>query len=1028
MAAPARRTAYALTVIISLLLAALPAGRPMALAQDDAPMLSGAPNSIEATVALGATLDVPLTLRNDGDAAIVPRLFEGRKPAAEPLKAPIANTRVALPRSGTRIDPQLAAEIAADPEAQTTFIVFLAEQADLAAAYSISGWAARGEFVVNTLRAHAEATQRELLAELAARGLPHTPLWIVNAVAVQGNAADVAAIAARAEVAELRANRVAALEAPAESGLQQTGAACAPDGSNVCWNIARVGANRVWSDFGVRGEGITVASIDSGVRFEHPALIGQYRGNRGGAINHNYNWFDVYGDSPTPVDSGNHGTHTMGTMVAAGGSPAQPAVGVAPGANWMAVRACSARECSEVDLMLAAQWLLAPTDLNGENPRPDLRPHVINNSWTAGQNATWYAGYTAAWRAAGIYPIFAAGNTGNQNGCGTVQSPGDYADVTAVGALDSSDRLTSFSSIGPGPGGRLKPDLTAPGSGVWSTIADPNRGYGSNSGTSMAAPHVAGAVALLWSANPELVGDYEATYAALAAAAAPLSGDPRFQDEIYSACRASGVPNNIYGYGRLDAYSAVARVTVDVPWLVLPAQDGPSLAPGASATLSLTLDGRRVPGPGVYEARVLVHGPDLGRPPLVVPVTLTVPDDPSHAVISGRVTRAADAAPLAATVQVAGGAVVSTDAEGRYSITLPPATAPYTLTAVARDYQAARAVVQLDPAERATLDFALEADLPRLEAMSGPHSAELDFAQRLTLPLSLRNAGSRPLSYTVSLPADSFGVWRSDEPDGPAATWTDPPKEAVTIPLADDGASPPLPLGFSFPYRGKRYERIYVAANGLISLEPMPPEGVPFARGCLPLSETAGPAIVPLRVDLDPSQDGARVSYAALPEGFLVTWENVPLYNDSKVRLTFQVLLLPDGRISMRYHTLGELPPAESASYGLQYGLQEVQALGCKGSLDLFDGLTVELRPQTPTPAWLQLDALSGAIAPGETADLDLNLRWVPPVPAGWPLSGALLLQTNDPLRPEVRLTVRLEPRAAPYNLYFPHAPVYKGS
>jgi subtilisin family serine protease len=1028
MAAPARRAARALAIIITLLLAALPSANIPAMAQGDSPLLSGAPGAVEATVTLGATLDVPITLRNDSAAPVTPRLFEALKPAAQLASAPAGEARAPLPRSGARVDPRLTADLAASADGQATFLVFLADQADLAAAYGIAGWSARGEYVARTLRQHAEAAQQGLLSELESRGLHHTPFWIVNAVAVRGDAADVAAIAARAEVAELRANRTASLGSPPAAGAQQSSPVCAPDAANVCWNIARVGASRVWSEFGVRGAGITVANIDSGVRFNHPALIGQYRGNSGGVIDHNYNWFDVYGDSPTPVDSGNHGTHTMGTMVATAGGAAQPAVGVAPGASWMAVRACSSRECSEVDLMLAAQWLLAPTDLNGDNPRPDLRPHVINNSWTAGQNVTWYAGYTAAWRAAGIYPLFAAGNTGNSVACGTIQSPGDYADVTAVGALDSTDRLASFSSVGPGPNGRLKPDLTAPGSGVWSTVADTSRVYGSNSGTSMATPHVAGAVALLWSANPSLVGDYDATYAALTAAAAPLSGDPRYQDAAHAACQSSGVPNNVYGYGRLDAYGAVSRVTVDVPWLILPAQDEPSLAPGASSTVSLIIDARRVPGPGVYEARVLVHGPDLGRTPLVVPITLTVPSDPNHAVISGRVTRAVDGAPVSAMLQVAGGAAVRADAQGRYSVTLPPATAPYTLTAAARDYQAAPATVQLDPAERATLDFALEADLPRLEAETGPRSVELDFAQRLTLPLELRNGGSRPLSYTVSLLTDHFGVWRSDEPDGPAVAWTEPPADAVTIPLEDDGASAPLPLGFRFPYRGERYERVYVSANGLISLEPLPPDGVPFARSCLPASETSGAAIVPLRLDLDPSKPGARVSYASLPEGFLLTWENVPLYNDSAARLSFQTLLMADGRISMRYRTISPLSSAESASYGLQYGLREVQALGCKGDLGLYSGLTIELRPQVPTPLWMQPAAPGGMVPAGETSALNLELRWAPTAPAGWPLSGAVVIQTNDPLRPEARLTVRLRTSLAPHRLYFPHAPGYEGS
>jgi subtilisin family serine protease len=1024
MAARTRRVACALALFLSLLALVSPAGQTPARAQSPAPALSGAPAVIEATVPLGAIAQTSLTLRNDGAVAVTPRLFEALQPSAQPTAlARPSSARVPLPQGGPRVDPQISADLAADAGDQATFIIFLADQADLSAAYSISNWAARGEYVVRTLRGHAEATQRDLRSLLVARGMDFTPLWIVNALVARGDSQDVAALARRAEVAELRANHVAELDAPAPAPIVQQGNLnCAPDADNVCWNIARVGASRAWANFGVRGAGITVASIDSGVRFDHAALLGQYRGNRGGTIDHNYNWFDVYGDSASPVDSGNHGTHTMGTMVAAGNGAAQPAVGVAPGASWMAVRACGTTECSEVDLILAAEWLLAPTDLQGGNPRPDLRPNIINNSWTAGKNASWYAGYTAAWRAAGIYPVFAAGNTGNLLGCGTVLSPGEYADVTAVGALDNGNRVASYSSVGPGPNGRVKPDLTAPGSGIWSTVSDPSRVYGVNSGTSMATPHVAGAVALLWSASPALIGDYEATYAALTDSAAPITGDARYMDAAHTACQPIGVPNNIYGYGRLDVYSAVARVTIDVPWLVLPAQ-GASLAPSEAASLSLSLDARRVPGPGTYRARVLVHGADLAEPPLLVPVVLTVPSDLQHAVVSGQVTRAADGAPIKATVRVFGGAELQTDEQGRYSLTLPPATAPYTLTATARDYVAEPGTVLLAPGEQRTLNFSLATDVPRLQAELSSQQATVDFAQQVQLSFPLANTGTKTLSYTVSLPNDRYGVWRSDEADGPQALWTEPPEAAQSIPLADDGASEGIPIGFAFSFAGATYDKVYVSANGVISFSPLPTKDLSFARGCLPLSETAGPAIAPLRVDLDPSQEGARVSYASLPEGFLLTWENVPLYNDSAIRLSFQTLLIPDGRVSMRYRTIAGLTDGESASYGLQYALDEVQTLGCKADLRLADGLTVELRPQVPAEVWLQVQQPRGEIAPGESRPLELTLRWVHPVASGWPLSGAVLLQTNDPTQREVRLTVRAQPTQAPYNLHFPHVP-----
>lgn len=1020
MLAPTRRVVLSLLTLLALLLAIVPPVTPPVAAQAEGPLLSGSPASLAASVALGSTSTLSLTLRNESASAVIPRLYEALANSAQPAGRP-TSARVPLPGQPRRVDPQIARELASSADGRTDLLVVLADQADLGAAYAIDDWGARGAYVYQMLRDHATASQRTLRALLDARGLAYRSLWIVNALAVRGDAAAVAELAGRAEVAELRANHILTLERqPGAGSAQITPSPCAAGSDDACWNIALVGANRAWRDFGVRGEGITVASIDSGVRYDHPALVGQYRGNRGTGFDHNYNWYDPYGNSLIPLDSGTHGTHTMGTMVARGSSASQPAVGVAPGARWIAARACSARECSEVDLILAAQWLLAPTDLAGNNPRPDLRPHVINNSWTAGQNATWYAGYVAAWRAAGIYPVFAAGNSGSQPGCGSIQSPGDYVNVTAVGATDNNDWLASFSSIGPTADGRIKPDLTAPGSGIYSTIADANRLYGTSSGTSMATPHVAGSVALLWSANPSLIGDYEATYALLTAAARPRTEDPRFPVELYPTCQPGTTPNNLYGYGRLDAYAAVARASVDVPWLRLPPQPLSPLAPGASLTLELILDARYVPGPGRYQARILVHGPDLSRTPLVIPVTLTVATDASYATLTGRVTRAADGQPLQATVAVVDGARVATDTEGRYQLVLPPALEPYTLVASARDYIAREQQVRLGPAETVSLDFALESDIPRLAADTTPRSLTLAFAEARTLPITISNQGSRTLSYTVALPNDAFGVWRSDEPDGPQATWIEPPDDAVLLALGDDEASGAVPIGFPFPYYDSSYEQLYIAANGFISFEPLPSESLSYSRSCLPLNETPGPAIVPLRVDLDPGQAGAAVSYAQTPAGLLVSWVNVPLYNDNTTRLSFQALLRPDGRISFNYRQVGTLPISESASYGLQQNFRQVQTLGCKAGMGLSDGLSLELRPQMPARVWLTVDQAAGSLAPGAASELAVQVRWIPAMAGGWPASGVVELASNDPTRPRVRFTVRLTSSAAPYRSIFP--------
>ncbi len=1008
---------FLLVLLVVALLPALSALAPPVAAQSGGPVLSGSPDALAVTVALGATTTLQLSLRNDGATPVAPRLYEALPLPARPASATL-EARAALPAQVERVDPQIAREQAAAADGQTEFLVVLADQADLSAAYAIADWEARGAYVYQTLRDHAERSQRDLRAALDARGLAYRPLWIINALAVRGAAADVATIAARAEVAAVRANRTLALEGqPASVPAQADASPCNAGTDGACWHLSQIGANRVWSEFGVRGEGITVANIDSGVRFDHPALIDQYRGSTGAGVDHNYNWYDPFGNSPAPVDSGDHGTHTMGLMAARSLSLTRPAVGVAPGARWIAVRACSARECSEVDLIRAAEWLLAPTDLAGANPRPELRPHVVNNSWSAGRNANWYAGYVAAWRAAGIYPVFAAGNSGNQT-CSTVQSPGDYAAVTAVGAVDATGNLTGFSGVGPTADGRIKPDLTAPGSGVYSTVADPGRLYGLSSGTSMATPHVAGAVALLWSARPDLIGDYDATYAILTASAAPRTGDSRYLGSAYAACQPVNVPNNIYGYGTLDAYAAVARARVDVPWLDLPAETLASLAPGQSVTLQLRVDARRVPGPGLYQARLLVHGPDLSRAPLIVPITLDVPPDASHATITGRVTRSLDGQPLQATVAVVDGASVNTDTQGRYRIVLPPAALPYTLQATARDYTRRSQQVAPSPGAQITLDFSLDNDVPRLVAESAPRSVALGFAETVLETFAMRNEGTRALTYMLRIPDEPYGVWRSDEPDGPAPAWTEPPPEAVRLTLTDDGVSAPVPIGFAFPYRDGVYETITIGANGFLSLQPLTRE-IPFTRDCLPMPETGSAAIVPLRVDLDPSRDGAAVSYAHLAEGLLVSWINVPLYSDPATRLSFQALLMPDGRISLRYRQVSRLPAAESASYGVQYHFRQAQTLGCSSDLGLADGLTIELRPQVPTAAWLQAVEPGGTLTPGMVGSVPVRVRWTSPTGA-WPSSGVVEVRTNDPARPRVRFTVRLTTSEAPYRILLP--------
>src|SRR6266498_3310732 len=642
-----RHTPMLLSALLALLLVGLPGGvRPSGATNAS---IAVDPNTLQISVPLGQSSTRTATITNLSGSPLSPAIFEAY-PAATPTalthaSAGQAPQAVALPRQSSRLDTKLLSDFQSTPDRQADFMIYMRDQADLSAASQINGWAERGRYVYQTLVDHAARSQRDLRGQLASRGLAAHPLWIVNAILVHGALADAQALSARADVALIRANHIAGLPQP-EQASQATVDRCNPahPGDLICWNIHQINADRVWRDFGVTGQGIVVANIDTGVRYDHPALAAQYRGALGdGRYDHNYNWFDPLGQHPAPQDDNGHGTHTMGTIVASGAGGA-PAVGVAPGARWIAAQGCNSYACSESDLIGAAQWILAPTRLDGGQPRPDLRPMIVNNSWAGSGGSDWYAGYTTAWRSAGIFPVFAAGNAGGgiTQGCGSIDSPGDYADVVAVGATDQNDTIAGFSLLGPALDGRRKPDFVAPGTyasaglGVLSTFPGEGASYQLLRGTSMAAPHVAGMVALLWSANPTLIGDYDATYELIRDSASARS-DTRCGDT-------PGGPNNVYGYGRIDAYSAVARARIQVPWLSITTQRAP-IQPGDTASFDISVDAARVPGPGTYNARVQIYGADLTETPTSIEIAMIVTPAGQQASLIGRVVSADTGAP-----------------------------------------------------------------------------------------------------------------------------------------------------------------------------------------------------------------------------------------------------------------------------------------------------------------------------------------------------------------------------------------------
>ncbi|MEU7843207.1 S8 family serine peptidase [Micromonospora sp. NPDC049114] len=423
-------------------------------------------------------------------------------------------------------------------------LVVLREQADLsgipAGAPGQAGRDARAAEVYRLLVTTADRSQADLRRTASRLRLDPVPYYLVNAVEVDGGPAVRAWLARRPEVARvLVSQRLRPLPAPAG---QSRGTAPAPTGPE--WNIRQLGADRVWSQLGVTGRGIVVGSSDSGVDGGHPALRAGFRGG-------DDSWYDPWDGTRTPNDQGGHGTHTTGSAVGRDG------IGVAPDAQWVGCVNLDRNLGSPGHYLDCLQFMLAPFPAGGDpftDGRPERAPQVLTNSWGCpaieGCDREALLPATTALDAAGIFVVAAAGNTGPW--CASIDDPpAPYANVLTVGAVDAKRRVAEFSSRGPVPGGIGKPDVLAPGVGVVSAM--PGGGYAALDGTSMATPQVAGVVALMWSANPALIGDLTRTRQILRDTATPA--EPTYRsDNPTDAC---GGPANVTGAGQVDAYAAV---------------------------------------------------------------------------------------------------------------------------------------------------------------------------------------------------------------------------------------------------------------------------------------------------------------------------------------------------------------------------------------------------------------------------------------------------------------------------------------
>lgn len=408
-------------------------------------------------------------------------------------------------------------------------------------------YAERPAALLRALRTTAERTQDDVTGAVDG---PVQRFWLVNAIAFTGTPAEIRAVAADPAVAAVDLDR------PVRVSLDATvDSTPYPDAAGGGWGVAAINAPQAWSRFGVRGDGVRVGNIDTGVNAAHRDLAGRVVA-----------WRDFVNGGAQPYDDNGHGTHTAGSIV--GGSAGGGPIGVAPGATLVVAKGMAADGVGPGSALLAAaEWM---TDPDG-NPATADFPRVINNSWSSSSaNDTWFRPMVRRWRELGIVPVFSAGNTGPT--LSSIGSPASYPEVVAVGALDRDGSPAPFSGrgpvtwqnrdgLGPAAGTRLvKPDVAAPGVAVVSSVGD---GYLAYSGTSMASPEVAGLIALIVQAAPALNPDQ---IAAILRSSATDVGAPGTDDAT--------------GHGRIDAVRALEIALQLPPAAPAPAPATPAVEHG----------------------------------------------------------------------------------------------------------------------------------------------------------------------------------------------------------------------------------------------------------------------------------------------------------------------------------------------------------------------------------------------------------------------------------------------------------------
>ncbi len=580
--------------------------------------------------------------------------------------------------------------------------------------------AERNRRVLEALHEAASLTQPAMasyLEELKEQGLveDYKMLWIANILSVTATKEGIEILAERPELDVFYLNYPIELFEPVE--IKDVDESLI---TNVEIGLERIHAPEAWA-LGYTGFGRVVSNIDTGVDGYHPALADRFRGDVDGDGDCDESWYDPYDTHwDFPQDSWIHGTHTMGTIC--GRSPAGDTIGVAIDAQWIAAAPIDRGggiPRTVRDALLSFEWIADPDG----DPNTQDNPDACGNSWGIPDGAGYPDCDETFWQvidnceAAGTVVIFSAGNEGYDG----LRSPADrattYYNVFSVGAVDGNNPnlpIAGFSARGPTECATgdlaIKPEVVAPGVDVRSSV--PGGGYSTLSGTSMASPHITGAVAVIRQVNPDL--DVDAIKEILMSTAEDLPfSNPDGED-------------NTFGHGIINLYEAclVAQQGYGfVEGYVYNEQEEPI----AGALIQVEDSPRRTfaNDEGFYhiglpaDTTYTLIASFFGYVPESAEVTV-IPDDTvfqdftlsyaDYGVLNGHVTDL-DSIPIeGAIVRVADTPLdsVLTDEEGYYIIDNIPGDNTYDIEATAVGYGLARATVFIPVDDTVTQDFALQ--------------------------------------------------------------------------------------------------------------------------------------------------------------------------------------------------------------------------------------------------------------------------------------------------------------------------------